>query len=400
MSSSAISVDHLSKRFRLTHERNQSLKAALLRGGRHHYEEFWALSDVSFEIPEGSTFGIIGSNGSGKSTILKVMASILRPDKGSITINGSLSALLELGAGFHPELSGRDNVYLNGAILGLTRADIDARFDAIVGFAELEQFIDQPVKNYSSGMYVRLGFAVAINVEPEILLIDEVLSVGDQSFQQRCTDKIAELNSDGRTIVIVSHGMNRLREMCDTAIWLDRGALREQGNPIDVIDAYLLDAQSGGRDSARAELVDARRKADVSVEILDASHLPTDVVDYRGSGTIRVRFDARDLPASSIVARGGYRHDGVHVASFNTRGSIDFVAKDVVTVDYQVENWPLQAGKYDVSVALHDHTMVEVHYRADKAASFQVQASSAVAEHGLVALGGTWTAQTPESWSE
>jgi ABC-2 type transport system ATP-binding protein len=182
-----ITVDHVSKRFRLYHERNQSLKASVLRGGRARFEEFWALDDVSFEVPEGSTFGLIGENGSGKSTLLKCIARILRPDKGSISARGKLSALLELGAGFHPELSGRENVYLNGSILGLSKKQLDERFDEIVAFAGIEHFIDTPVKNYSSGMYVRLGFSVAINVDPDLLLIDEVLAVGDAEFQRKCT---------------------------------------------------------------------------------------------------------------------------------------------------------------------------------------------------------------------
>ena len=185
----AVIIDHVSKRYRLYHERNQSMKAALLRGRRARYEDFLALDDVSFEIKEGTAFGLIGENGSGKSTMLKVMARILRPDGGSITTRGKVSALLELGAGFHPELSGRENVYLNGAILGLSRREIDSRFDEIVDFSGIEQFIDAPVKNYSSGMYVRLGFAVAINVDPAVLLIDEVLAVGDQEFQNKCTEK-------------------------------------------------------------------------------------------------------------------------------------------------------------------------------------------------------------------
>jgi len=179
MSLNSVVVDGLWKNFRLYHERNQFLKAAILRGRRARYEEFWALRDLSFEVPTGQTFGVIGSNGSGKSTLLKCLAGILVPDRGQVTTHGRVSALLELGAGFHPELSGRENVFLNGAILGLKKDEITARFDDIVEFAGLADFIDTPVKNYSSGMFVRLGFAVAANVEPDVLLTDEVLSVGD-----------------------------------------------------------------------------------------------------------------------------------------------------------------------------------------------------------------------------
>ncbi|MGA1062448.1 MAG: ABC transporter ATP-binding protein, partial [Ilumatobacteraceae bacterium] len=190
MSAPAVAVHDLWKSFRLYHERNQFLKAAILRGRRARYEEFWALKDVSFEVPVGTTFGVIGSNGSGKSTLLKCLAGILVPERGSVEISGRISALLELGAGFHPELSGRENVFLNGAILGLSKKEIAARFDSIVDFAGLEDFIDTPVKNYSSGMFVRLGFAVAAHVEPEVLLVDEVLSVGDAAFQRKSAEKI------------------------------------------------------------------------------------------------------------------------------------------------------------------------------------------------------------------
>ncbi|MGA0355814.1 MAG: ABC transporter ATP-binding protein, partial [Ilumatobacteraceae bacterium] len=192
MSAPAVAVHDLWKSFRLYHERNQFLKAAILRGRRARYEEFWALKDVSFEVPVGTTFGVIGSNGSGKSTLLKCLAGILVPERGSVEISGRISALLELGAGFHPELSGRENVFLNGAILGLSKKEIAARFDSIVDFAGLEDFIDTPVKNYSSGMFVRLGFAVAAHVEPEVLLVDEVLSVGDEAFQRKSAEKIEQ----------------------------------------------------------------------------------------------------------------------------------------------------------------------------------------------------------------
>jgi ABC-2 type transport system ATP-binding protein len=195
--SAAVSVTDVSKRFRLYHERNQSVKAAIMRRGRAKYDEFWALRNVSLDIPHGTTFGLIGENGSGKSTLLKCMARILSPDEGEVFTDGKVSALLELGAGFHPELSGRDNIFLNGSILGLSKSELEAKFDDIVGFAGLEDFVDTPVKNYSSGMYVRLGFSVAINVDPDILLVDEVLAVGDEQFQRKCSEKFADLKDRG-----------------------------------------------------------------------------------------------------------------------------------------------------------------------------------------------------------
>ncbi|MCE2768201.1 MAG: ABC transporter ATP-binding protein, partial [Fimbriimonadaceae bacterium] len=238
MTSNAIVVDSLWKKFRLYHERNQYLKSTITKGRRAQYEDFWALKDVSFEIPIGQTFGIIGANGSGKSTLLKCLAGILTPDKGSLITNGRTAALLELGAGFHPDLSGRENISLNGAILGMTRREIERKFESIVSFAGLEQFIDTPVKNYSSGMVVRLGFAVAINVEPEILIIDEVLAVGDEEFQQRCFQKIEDFRRDGRTIIFVSHGLGQVSQLCEEALWLEKGTVRTVDSSYKVVAEY------------------------------------------------------------------------------------------------------------------------------------------------------------------
>ena len=226
-----VHVSHLSKRFRLFHERHQSLKQSLLNRRRSNYEDFWALRDISFDVHEGETFGIIGHNGSGKSTLLKCLTKILQPDEGSVAVNGSISALLELGAGFHPELSGRENVFLNAAILGVPRRHIEQRFDEIVEFSGLEKFIDTPVKNYSSGMFVRLGFAVAINVDPDVLIIDEVLAVGDADFQAKCGDKIADFRERGKTIVLVTHAMDDVVRLCKRAAWIDHGELRMLGSP-------------------------------------------------------------------------------------------------------------------------------------------------------------------------
>lgn len=239
MTDIALSADGVSKRFRTYHERNQSIKQAVLKRRRGLYKEFWALRDVSVDIPRGCTYGLIGENGSGKSTLLKCFARILVPDEGSITARGAISALLELGAGFHPELSGRENVFLNGAILGISSKDLARRFDEIVAFSGVEHFIDTPVKNYSSGMYLRLGFSVAIHVSPEILLVDEILAVGDAEFQQKCAAKFVELKNTGCTIVVVSHAMTQIHQLCDSASWLEHGRIKQSGNADVVIQAYL-----------------------------------------------------------------------------------------------------------------------------------------------------------------
>lgn len=235
----AVRVTDVSKRFRIYHERNQSIKQMVLRRSRGTYEEFWALRDVSLDVPKASTYGLIGENGSGKSTLLKCMAKILVPDHGSVKTVGSISALLELGAGFHPELSGRENVYLNGSILGINPKELSRKFDEIVDFSGIERFIDTPVKNYSSGMYVRLGFAIAINVSPDILLVDEVLAVGDAEFQQKCAAKFKELKGSGCTIVVVSHAMGMIKDLCDSGAWLEHGEVRVTGSAAEITRAYL-----------------------------------------------------------------------------------------------------------------------------------------------------------------
>src|SRR2546422_2595953 len=202
-------------------------------------ETFPALTDVSFTVPKGSTYGVIGRNGSGKSTALKLVAGITKPTSGTVKVDGRISALIELGAGFHPEISGRENVFINGIMLGLSKRDIERRFDEIVEFAEMKEFIDAPVKNYSSGMYMRLGFAVAIHVNPDVLLVDEVLAVGDEGFTHKCLDKFSEFRRRGKTILLVTHSLSLVERFCDEAVWLDGGHVRAHGDPRRVIDEYL-----------------------------------------------------------------------------------------------------------------------------------------------------------------
>ncbi len=281
MSDTVIKVENLSKSYLVGHaaartERHPTLRDAMVRGthgfarktrdilrGRpiihgNQVEEFWALKDVSFEVTAGETLGIIGRNGAGKSTLLKILSRITEPTKGRITITGRVASLLEVGTGFHPELTGRENIYLNGAILGMTRQEIKRKFDEIVAFAEIETFLDTPVKRYSSGMYVRLAFAVAAHLEPEILIVDEVLAVGDAAFQKKCLGKMGDVASEGRTVLFVSHNMVALQGLCPRAILLNRGSIESSGPSQDVVREYL---SSYERISAETELADRADRA-------------------------------------------------------------------------------------------------------------------------------------------
>ena len=238
MSDWAVRVNDVSKRFRLYHERNQSLKSAILRGRTSKHEDFWALKDISFDVIEGHTHGLIGSNGSGKSTLLKCLAKIYWPTSGAIEYRGRMASLLEVGSGFHLELSGRENIYLNGSILGMSKKEIDSKFDEIVDFSGVERFLDQPVKNYSSGMYVRLGFSIAINVDPDILVVDEVLSVGDEEFQRKSFQKFLEFKKRGKTVILVTHTMPVVTDICDTVTWINNGEMMQTGPAADVVAKY------------------------------------------------------------------------------------------------------------------------------------------------------------------
>jgi len=238
--SGTIQVHDVSKKFRLERNRPSSLKEATLRiGKKSDADDFWVLRDINLDIPKGSFFGLIGHNGSGKSTLLRLMAGIHRATTGTIESEGRLSALLELGSGFHPDLTGRENVYLNGAMLGLSRKHMAESMDTIIEFSGIGEFIDEPVKIYSSGMYVRLGFAVAVNVDPEILLVDEVIAVGDEEFQRRCMGRMNQLRERGTTIVLVSHNAQLMADLCDRIGWLDHGRLIAVGEPDEVIGQYL-----------------------------------------------------------------------------------------------------------------------------------------------------------------
>ncbi len=394
---SAVILDNVSKRYRLYHERNDSLKSSFLNFRRGRYEEHWAVRDLSLEIETGSTFGIIGENGSGKSTLLKCMARILTPDAGTIQINGKVSALLELGAGFSPELTGRDNVYLNGAILGLPRQVLDKKLDEIVAFSGLENFIDIPVKNYSSGMFVRLGFAVAINVDPDVLLVDEVLAVGDEEFQRRCEQKFADLRASGRTIVIVSHAMGTVRNICDQLAWLNQGRLRDVGEPGNVVDEYVEevhsaagpppDPEGGARWGSGEITVD-------TVELVDERGTAHETTRTGDSVRFRLYYTSHKRVERPVFGVGVHRLDGIHITGPNTKQAdlrLDAI-EGSGHVDLVVDRLLLLPGTYDLSVAAYDWTLQHAYDHRHRFQRFDVERGEPAEEHGLVSLGGRWDA--------
>lgn len=391
----SVHVEHVSKRFRVFHERNQYLKSSVLQRRRSRWEDFWALQDVSFEVCQGEAFGIVGHNGSGKSTMLKCLAGILVPDKGSIKVEGSLSALLELGAGFHPDLSGKENVFLNGAILGVPRKELSRRLDSIVAFAGLEEFIDQPVRNYSTGMSVRLGFAIAINVDPDVLIIDEVLAVGDAEFQAKCRDKITEFRSAGKTIVLVSHGLSDVLGLCDQALWLDRGVARALGDPAAIVDEYTGVAREG----RKAEQIDGLRWGSGEVRITRMELLGSDgtPVSFGRTGdllTLRIHYVTYEPLENVVIGIAIDHQNGQHITGTNTRrhGQLIPELHGAGHVDYTVPQLPLLEGTYELTAAIQDWTEAHDYDHWRHGLRFDVLPNT-IHEEGFVSLQGAWRVQ-------
>jgi ABC-type polysaccharide/polyol phosphate transport system ATPase subunit len=297
----AVSAKNVTKRYRLHYEKNPSLKETIIHLKRTNYIEFLALDDVSFDVRRGETLGIIGPNGSGKSTMLKLISRIIKPTEGEVFVNGTVSALLELGAGFHPDLTGRENIYINAAILGMKRRDVEKKFNDIVEFSELEKFIDMPVKNYSSGMYMRLGFSVAINVNPDILLVDEVLAVGDQAFQAKCYKVIYDFIKQGKTIIIVSHDLSTIQDLCNRVIFLKDGKIEQIGGPVAVVGSYRKFVENIEMGRAHEQQKEERKKifqtiiennqkviSGEDIDRLAATNLGNNVINRFGSGDAEI----------------------------------------------------------------------------------------------------------------
>jgi len=371
VSEPAIEVADVSKRFRIYREKPTSLKQRLLTS-RSRAEDFWALRDVALDVGEGSTFGLIGHNGSGKTTLLKCVAGILRPTSGAILQRGRLAALLELGAGFHPELTGRENVYLNASFLGLSRKQTDAAFDDIVAFAELEQFIDTEVKFYSSGMLVRLGFAVAVHVEPDVLLIDEVLAVGDEAFQAKCLNRVREFQREGRTIVLVTHALDTVTEICDRAAMLHHGELHAIGMPAEVVremrhvllgmaDPGFVPEQ-GTREAEILEVQIVRPDGSSHGAILSGDPL-TIVVDVRQNEPVD------DLDVDFAVHESS---NYLVLDARTSRAGIDLGRFDKKRVRFKISGFPYDPGKYWVTIGLSSRTTGHLYHVQTQRYLFEV----------------------------
>ena len=362
----AIELDHVTKIYRRYSGRQfATLKSALLQRSILRdltaSETFPALTDVSFTVPKGSTYGVIGRNGSGKSTALKLVAGITKATSGSVKVEGRISALIELGAGFHPEISGRENVFINGIMLGLTKSQIQERFDDIVDFAELREFIDAPVKTYSSGMYMRLGFAVAIHVDPDVLLVDEVLAVGDEGFTHKCLDKFAEFRRRNKTILLVTHSLGLVERFCDEAVWIDEGRVMGHGDPKRMVDAYLTAVEKGEEQllaTTTAKAVEAARKGDG-----DRPH-PVDGVSpghARGAGSSDDGSEADGQGAPSETAADGETQlQNMFEATEGRWGSREIEITDVTLIDHAGEpSFVFHSGEsMSVRVTVNAHAAI------------------------------------------
>ena len=390
-----LTVDHLVKSFRIHHQRTNSLKQFLAARGRNRFDDFIAVDDVSFEVREGEVFGVIGQNGSGKSTLLKCMAGILQPNSGNVQVSRKMGALLELGAGFHPELTGRENIFLNAAILGMARKEISLHFDDIVDFSGLHTFIDQPVKTYSSGMYVRLAFAVAINVDPQILIIDEILAVGDVSFQRRCMEKFVEFRDEGRTIVLVTHDMGSVKNLCDRAVWLEHGKAIDQGDPGDLIEAYterMLGAQARSADGSVRQGSGDIRITHVEMFVNDDESA---VGRCRTGDDVKLRlhYECERTISQPVIGIEIESLGGTTVTAPNSRdvGMVPPTMSGHGMVDLAFSDISLLPGTYDLHTSITDFSRATIYDRLQTAMRFDVMTGKPSETSGVVTLHPQWS---------
>ncbi len=385
MAETVIRVSDVSKQFRIDKDKSLKERLVLRRANRIPVEEFWALRNISFELDAGATLGLIGHNGSGKSTLLKTVGGILTPTKGFVEKRGRIAALLELGAGFHPDLTGRENVYLNASILGLSRVQTDKYFDAIVDFSGIEQFIDTQVKFYSSGMYVRLAFAVAVHVDPEILLVDEVLAVGDEPFQRKCLERIKAFQREGRTIVFVTHSLDQTRELCDRVMLLEHGNMIVDGTPVEAIRTYR------DRYSVLAEPDDVAEGEGEPDDGLTGELTITGLRVLDGQGVAAKEF----VPGDDVLIElevTAHQHVPAWVCGIELRNQIDALVfgtnsqllgqqlpafgDGVRRLRFTLPQIPMTEGIYSVTVAVHAPDAAQEFHRLNNGATFAVRAEA------------------------
>ncbi|MCA9934194.1 MAG: ABC transporter ATP-binding protein [Ardenticatenaceae bacterium] len=401
-----IRLENVSKRFEFAEEQASSILESLInRVGRSktqpehkHAKELWAVNDVSFDIFPGQSMGLIGRNGSGKSTTMKMIARIYRPTQGRITVRGRVSALLELGAGFHTDLTGRENIYLNASVLGLKKQAAHALFDSVVAFSELEKFIDVPVKHYSSGMYMRLGFSVAVHVNPDVLIIDEILAVGDQTFQEKCVQRIYDLKRQGVTIVLVSHNLEMIRKLCTHLVWVENGHLMAAGPTEEVIQQYLEFLYDHEPQQARTQTSHFVRRGSggiqvTAVHLLDAANNEQQTFKTGDPMTIEMHYTAYRPINEPEFGLAIYHPDGTKINGPNTR--LAGIKTGTVTgsgvVRYRIQALPLLPGKYLLTTAIHDSRRAKAYDYLENAFDFRVIPSKATKEtDGIILFPATW----------
>lgn len=394
-------------RYRMPSEKIPTLKEYVIRTlrGQITHQTFWALQNINVEVYPGEVFGIIGPNGAGKSTLLKVVARVLRPTKGRVRVRGKVAPLLELGAGFDFELTGRENIFLNGAILGFSKRDMEKRFDRIVEFAGLKDFIDAPLRTYSSGMVARLGFAVATDARPEILIVDEILSVGDTEFQTKSFERIQSFQAQGTTILLVTHDVNRVETMCQRAIFLSHGQVVAEGNATHVVDRYLGRIRQKEEQRLKENQLEKQewrwgnRKIEITkVEFLDKEGQAKNIFHTGEYFALRMEYEAHEPIESPVFGMAIHHNDGTHITGPNTQ----FAGLDLGPVDgkgwvlYEVDRLPLLEGLYHVSVAVHNEADTEMFDYHDKYYQIRIskQNNNDINEkYGLISLNGHWRYQ-------
>ena len=383
MTEPVIRVDNITKSFRIYYDKSTNLKEKALFAKRNRYEEHDVLKGISFEVMPGEAIGIIGANGCGKSTLLKMLSRIMYPDSGTIEMKGRVSALIELGAGFHPDMSGRENIYTNAAIFGLSRKEIDERLQRIIDFSELGEFIDNPVRTYSSGMYMRLAFSVAINVDADILLVDEILAVGDAAFQAKCFNRMREIKASGTTIVIVSHSLGQIEQICDRTYWIRDGFIEMMGSPRDVHPAYLdyMGRLSSTAAESRTDEPEKEQKGEpeekqtcdagkrpysadrwgsgdaviTGIRLLDVNGEVCDVFATEENLNIEIGYEVRGSVQNPVVGIGIFRNDGLQCYGTNTQiEHVDLSLKEKGTIVCSLREVMLLPGEYSLDVAIHN----------------------------------------------